>query len=90
MSIDERPAEVNGSHFGDWEMDIMVDNEQNAILSLIENHTKYTIVRKLKSKKASHVADTVIVALIPFKKIFILLQLTMERNSLIIRRLLIN
>ena len=90
MSIDERPVEVNGSRFGDWEMDIMVDNEQNAILSLIEKHTKYAIVRKLKSKKASHVADTVIAALIPFKKIFILLQLTMERNSLIIRRLLIN
>ena len=33
-----------------------------------EKHTKYTIVRKLKSKKASHVADTVIVALIPFKR----------------------
>lgn len=68
VSIDERPAEVNGSRFGDWEMDTMVDNEQNAILSLIEKHTKYTIVRKLKSKKASHVADTVIAALIPFKR----------------------
>mgnify|MGYP003305525896 CR=1 FL=1 len=67
MSIDECPTEVNGSRFGDWEMDTMVDNEQKAILSLIEKHTKYTIVRKLNSKKASHVADIVIAALIPFK-----------------------
>lgn len=67
VSIDDRPEEVDGSRFGDWEMDTMVDNEQNAILSLVEKHTKYTIVRKLESKKASHVAEVVIAALIAFK-----------------------
>ena len=67
VSIDERPAEVDGSRFGDWEMDTMIDKDHNAILSLVEKHTKYTIVRKLESKKASHVAEVVIAALIAFK-----------------------
>ena len=38
MSIYERIAEVNGERFGNWEMDLIADKEQNAILILVERN----------------------------------------------------
>ena len=36
VSIHERPAETDGKRFGGWEMDLIVDSNSNAILTVIE------------------------------------------------------
>lgn len=59
-SIHERPPEANGRRFGDWEMDLIVDKDQHAILTLVERSTNMTMIEKLPhGKKAKHVAQTV-------------------------------
>ena len=35
ISIHERPAEAYGKRFGDWEMDLIVDKDNHAILTMI-------------------------------------------------------
>ena len=53
VSIHERPAEADGKRFGDWEMDLIVDKDSNAILTLVERSTNFLLMEKLKyGKKA--------------------------------------
>ena len=67
-SIHERPPEADGNRFGDWEMDLIVDADQNAILTLVERSTDYMLMEKLKDgKKAKGVARAVWRMLLPFK-----------------------
>ena len=67
-SIHERPPEANGKRFGDWEMDLIVDKAQHAILTLVERRTNMTLMAKLpQGKKAKHVAQTVIRLLFPYR-----------------------
>lgn len=70
VSIDERPKEADGKRFGDWEMDLIVDqNNQNAMVTLTERKTNFSLIRKLpKGKKAKDVADAVYYMLLPYKK----------------------
>ena len=59
-SIHERPIEADGKRFGDWEMDLIVDNNGNAILTMMERSTNYLVMAKLKEgKKAMPLAKTV-------------------------------
>ena len=51
ISIHERPAEANGVRFGDWEMDLIMDKNQNAILTLAERSTDRLLMEKLKHGK---------------------------------------
>jgi len=68
VSIHERPPEADGNRFGDWEMDLIVDAYQNAILTLVERSTDYMIMEKLRDgKKANGVAVAVWRNLLPFK-----------------------
>ena len=69
-SISERPAEVNGKRFGDFEMDtIVVRGNHGAIVTLIERSTSMLFMRKLKKgKNAKELARTVIHLLSPFKE----------------------
>lgn len=68
VSIHERPAEADGKRFGDWEMDLIVDKDGNAILTMIERSTNYLIMEKLKhGKKAMPLAKTVRRLLMPYK-----------------------
>lgn len=68
VSIHERPPEADGNRFGDWEMDLIVDADQNAILTLVERSTDYMLMEKLRDgKKAEGVAMTVWRMLLPFK-----------------------
>lgn len=53
VSIHERPAEADGKRFGDWEMDLIVDADSNAILTLIERSTNYLLAAKLSEGKKS-------------------------------------
>lgn len=67
-SIHERPPEADGNRFGDWEMDLIVDKAQHAILTLVERQTNMTLIEKLPhGKKAKHVAQTVNMLLFPYR-----------------------
>ena len=70
LSIHDRPAEANGTRFGDWEMDLILGKQQkSAIVTLCERSTNFMIMRKLpKGKNADGVADAVISMLLPYRK----------------------
>ena len=68
VSIHERPAEADGTRFGDWEMDLIVDKDQNAILTLVERSTDRFLMEKLKhGKQAMPLAKVVWRLLLPYK-----------------------
>lgn len=69
-SISERPTEVDGKRFGDFEMDTIVGRgNHGAIVTLIERSTNMLFMRKLKKgKNAKELARTVIHLLSPFKE----------------------
>ena len=68
VSIHERPSEADGSRFGDWEMDLIVDSEQDAILTLVERSTDYMMMEKLRfGKRAMPLAKAVWRLLLPFR-----------------------
>lgn len=68
VSIHQRPAEADGSRFGDWEMDLIVDRDSNAVLTLTERSTNFLLMEKLKhGKKAVPVAKAVWRMLLPYK-----------------------
>lgn len=68
VSIHERPPEADGKRFGDWEMDLIVDKDQNGILTMIERSTVFLLMAKLKhGKMAQGVAQTVWRLLLPYK-----------------------
>lgn len=67
-SIHERPKEADGRRFGDWEMDLIVDRDNNAILTMIERSTNFLLMERLKhGKKAKPLAKTVYRLLLPYK-----------------------
>lgn len=68
VSIHERPKEANGKRFGDWEIDLIVDKDNHAILTMIERSTNSLIMEKLRfDKKAKPLARTVWRLLMPYK-----------------------
>ena len=68
VSIHSRPAEADGTRFGDWEMDLIVDKYNNAILTLVERSTNFMIMEKLRhGKKAKPLAKAVWRLLLPYK-----------------------
>lgn len=68
VSIHQRPAEADGTRFGDWEMDLIVDKDQNAILTLVERSTDRFLMEKLKhGKQAMPLAKVVWRMLLPYK-----------------------
>ena len=70
ISISERPTEVDGKSFGDFEMDTIVGRgNHGAIVTLIERSTSMLFMRKLKKgKNAKELARTIIHLLSPFKE----------------------
>ena len=68
VSIHERPAEADGTRFGDWEMDLIVDKDQNAILTLVERSSDRFLMEKLKhGKQAMPIAKVAWRLLLPYK-----------------------
>ena len=68
ISIHERPAEADGKRFGDWEMDLIVDSNGNAILTMIGRSTNFLLMAKLREgKKSMPLAKTVWRLLLPYK-----------------------
>ena len=68
-SIKNRPAEADGTRFGDWEMDLIIGkNGYQAILTLVERSTGYVIIFRLKhGKKAKELAEEVIRLLFAYR-----------------------
>ena len=69
VSISERPKEVDGVRFGDFEMDTIVGKGNcGAIVTLVEKQTNMLFMRKLShGKNAKKLAETVKQLLKPFK-----------------------
>ena len=68
-SIHERPTEADGKRFGDWEMDLIVDGHNHAILVLLERSTNFVMMERLKQgKKAQPLAKAVIRMLFPYRR----------------------
>lgn len=67
-SIHQRPPEADGRRFGDWEMDLIVDGRQNAILTVTERSTNFLMMEKLRQgKKALPLARTLWRMLMPYR-----------------------
>lgn len=68
ISIHERPAEADGSRFGDWEMDLIIGgNGKGAILVLVERRTNFLIMDRLEQgKRPEGVSKAVYRALLPY------------------------
>ena len=68
VSIHERPPEADGTRFGDWEMDTIVDAQANAILTLTERSTNFILMEKLpQGRKALPLAKAVVRLLYPYR-----------------------
>ena len=68
-SIHERPAEADGTRFGDWEMDLIIGKDgYGAILVLTERSTNYVIIEKLPhGRNARQVAKAVVRLLFAYR-----------------------
>ena len=67
-SIHERPKEADGTRFGDWEMDTIVDAYGHAILTLIERSTNFLLMERLsEGRKAMPTAHVVARLLYPYR-----------------------
>lgn len=70
VSIDERPAVVNlRSRIGDWELDTIIGKgHQQAIVSLTERKSRFSLIQKVSRKTAQCVSDAIIHLLSPFSE----------------------
>lgn len=68
VSIELRPAIVDGRiRFGDWEGDLVIGaGQQQALVTLNERQSRYTLIGKVVRKTAQAVSDTMISLLTPF------------------------
>jgi IS30 family transposase len=71
ISIDARPAVVDKrSRYGDWEGDTVIGaNHHQALVTLNERKSRYTLIGKVSRKTAHAVSDTIISLLTPFTDI---------------------
>ena len=68
-SIHDRPKEADGTRFGDWEMDTIVDPKGHAILMLTERSTNFILMERLtEGRKALPTAKAVARLLFPYRK----------------------
>ena len=70
VSIDLRPPEADGTRFGDWEMDLIIGKgNKDAMLTLVERSTGFSIIENLPYGKNSRELSKVVVrALLPYKQ----------------------
>jgi IS30 family transposase len=70
VSIDERPAIVDArERIGDWEIDTIIGKKhKGALLTLVERKTKFTLIRKLPTKRADLVAEAATDLLNPYEE----------------------
>lgn len=89
ISIDDRPAIVDTrSRIGDGELDTIIGKgHQQAIVSLTERKSRYTLIHKVTRKTAQCVSDAIIRLLSPLVSRVITLTSDNGKSLLIIRRL---
>lgn len=70
VSIHERPAQADGTRFGDWEMDTIIGKDgKGAIVTLTERSTNMVLMEKLpEGKRPEPLAKAVIRMLFPYRK----------------------
>ena len=70
VSIDQRPAIAEAkSRIGDWEIDLVMGRPRTgALVSLVERRSRYTVLGKVSSKQAEHVAAVTIALLAAHKE----------------------
>ena len=70
LSIEQRPAIVEArSRIGDWEADTLIGkNHKQAIVSLVERKTGYTLIHKVERKTAQAVGDAMTKLLKPHRR----------------------
>jgi len=68
-SIEDRPSIVEDkSRIGDFEGDLIIGkNHKQALVTLVDRHSKFTLVKKIDNKKASTVSAAIITMLKPYK-----------------------
>jgi IS30 family transposase len=68
ISIEQRPAIVDErKRYGDWEGDLVIGaGHQQALVTLNERKSRYTLIGKVTRKTAQSVADTMVRLLTPF------------------------
>lgn len=81
VSIHQRPAEADGSRFGDWEMDTIVGKDgKGAIVTLTERSTNMILMERLpQGKHPEPLARTVIRLLFPYRQT--VLSITTDNGS---------
>jgi len=69
VSIDERPAIVDEkSRIGGWEIDTVIGkNHKQALVTIVERKSKFTVMKKVENKTAELVAVATIELLRPYK-----------------------
>ena len=68
VSIEQRPAIANSRRrFGDWEGDLVIGTgQQQALVTLNERKSRYSLIAQVPRKTAQAVSDTMISLLTPF------------------------
>jgi transposase, IS30 family len=71
VSIEQRPEEANNrERFGDWEADTIIGkNRTDAILTIVERQSSFTLMAKLDRKTAENTRRKCINALAPYKQV---------------------
>jgi len=70
VSIDERPEIVEEMRrIGDWEIDTVIGkNHKQALVTIVERKSKFTVMKKVENKTAELVAAATIELLGPYKE----------------------
>lgn len=69
ISIHQRPMQADGTRFGDWELDTIVNSYGHAIVTLTERSTNYILMERLpQGRKALPTAKTVAKLLFPYRE----------------------
>lgn len=69
VSIEQRPAVVHErTRYGDWEVDLVIGaNHQQALVTLNERKSRYTLITKVERKTAESVAQAMLTLLAPLQ-----------------------
>jgi len=69
ISIDERPLVVEEkSRVGDWEIDTIIGkNHHQGIVTIVDRHSKFTLMKKVPSKQAHEVTKATLELMQPIK-----------------------
>ena len=81
VSIHERPAEADGTRFGDWELDLIVGKGQKSCLvTLVERSKSYILIKRLETKQHTEVKKAIIQMLFSFRKTNALKTITTDNG----------